>query len=252
MTPEKERAMSPRTIRVAVAHDDFVTRTGLLTAFAACDDMVTEAANAGDTPFVTCDVVVADFLGGQRILAGLGHPSPAQRRVRVMIVADADREWQIRDALEHGAAAYLLLDATGSELAEAVRAVDRGGAYLSPPIAARLAESLAAEPLTMREEQVLSLVVDGLCNKHIATRLQISVGTVKTHVRSLFDKLQVRTRTAAAATAERRGLLRRCNAAIAEPAGTNPAAPENPPRGHGRANRVGGQFPDHAALLLQA
>ena len=64
------------------------------------------------------------------------------------------------------------------------------------------------EPLTEREGQVLSLLTDGLCNKHIATRLDISLGTVKAHLRSAFDKLGVHSRTEAILIAERRGILR--------------------------------------------
>ena len=200
------------TIRVIVAHDDFVTRTGLSTTFASRDDMAVEIMDGDGTMPATADVIVADFDRGRRILADSWRQRPTRHRGRVLIVADTAREWQIRDALASGAAAYLLHESSAGELVEAVRAVARGASYLSPPVAARLAESLAAETLTMREEQVLALIVDGLCNKHIASHLQISVGTVKTHVRSLFDKLQVRTRTAAATTAERRGLLGRCGA----------------------------------------
>ena len=246
--------MSLRTLRVAVAHDDFVTRAGLSATFAACDDMAVDPmADDDDTRIAMCDVVVADFLRGRRILERLRRLRAIRHRGRVMIVADADREWQIREALESGAAAYLLLGATAGELADAVRAVARGASYLSPAIAARLAESLAAEPLTAREQQVLSLIVDGLCNKHIALSLQISVGTVKSHVRSLFGKLQVRTRTAAAAIAERRGLLKRDRHVAGHPPETpHPLSQGIPPLEGAGNGCVHGLLADHARLLLCA
>jgi DNA-binding NarL/FixJ family response regulator len=245
--------MSLRTIRVAVAHEDFLTRTGLMTVLAACDDMSLEAANTDDLSLAACDAIVADFLGGQRIPFNLRRARTIQHRGRVMVVADADREWQVREALESGAAAYLLLDATAGELVEAVRRVARGASYLSPPVAARLAESLAADPLTGRGQQVLSLIVDALCNKRIASRLQISVGTVESHMRSLFDKLNVRTRTAAAATAARRGLLRRrINSTGIDPEGGAAMGLAIPPPGRDRGNRVREGVPEQTTLLLQA
>ncbi|MEO9063630.1 MAG: LuxR C-terminal-related transcriptional regulator [Burkholderiaceae bacterium] len=67
---------------------------------------------------------------------------------------------------------------------------------------------MSVEPLTAREEEVLRLVVEGLCNKSIGRRLDIAVGTVKSHLKSSFDKLDVCSRTQAMAAVERRGLLR--------------------------------------------
>ena len=74
-------------------------------------------------------------------------------------------------------------------------------------MAQRLGDSLSGEALTSREEEVLRLVVDGLCNKSIARCLDISVGTVKSHLKGIFDKLNVKSRTQALCAAERRGLL---------------------------------------------
>lgn len=119
-----------------------------------------------------------------------------------------DREWEIRRALEHGVRGYLLVGCALDELAVGVRAVHRGARHLSTEVAARLAESVALEPLTAREEQVLRLVAEGLCNKAIGRKLGIAVGTVKSHLKSAFDKLDVESRTQAVAAVERRGLLR--------------------------------------------
>ena len=204
--------MSMRNIRVAVVHDNFLTRTGLTATFTACDDMTVSEMAADDAELLLCDVVVADPHSGMSILEAVRASRAHARAPRVAIVASSDLEWQIRDAVEHGAAAYLLLGATGEELVSALRTVHAGGCHLAPTIAAKLAASLTAEPLTVREQEVLVLLTDGLCNKRIAARLDIAVGTVKTHLRSAFDKLRVRSRTEAVAIAERRGLLRHAQA----------------------------------------
>ena len=200
--------MSIRSIHVAVVHDNFLTRTGLRTTFAACDDMTVTEMAVDDAELLRCDVVVADPRSGMSILESVRAQRAHARTPRVAIVASSDLEWQIRHAVEHGVSAYLLLGATGPELVGAVRTAHAGGCHLAPSIAAKLAASLTAEPLTVREQEVLALLTDGLCNKRIAARLEIAVGTVKTHLRSAFDKLCVSSRTEAVAMAERRGLLR--------------------------------------------
>ena len=238
--------MSFRPIQVIVVHDDYVCRTGLTTVFAACGDMTVRATTPDDPELLTCDVVVTDFDNGMRILAAL---QLSRSRTKVAILANADREWQIRDALERGAAAFLLLGASADELFAAVRTVHRGGCHLSPSIAASLAMSLATEPLTEREGQVLTLLTDGLCNKLIATRLDISLGTVKAHLRSAFDKLGVHTRTEAILTAERRGVLRQPvhpRVAAGAPARA-PAVPARPLPQHA-GTFVNGIAPRTAAL----
>jgi len=200
--------MSTRPINVVVVHEDYVCRTGLTAAFAECDDMRVQATSQDDPELLSCDVVVTDFDNGIRILASTHALQLKRARAKVAIVANAEREWQIRDALKRGAAAFLPLGSSAEELYVAVRTVHRGECHLSPSIAARLATSLATEPLTEREGQVLTLLTDGLCNKHIASQLDISVGTVKAHLRSAFDKLGVHSRTEAILIAERRGMLR--------------------------------------------
>ena len=200
--------MSTRPIQVTVVHGDYVCRTGLTTAFAVCDDMQVRAATLDDPDLLSCDVIVTDVDNGMRLLATTPALQANGRRARIAIVANTEREWQIRDALERGAAAFLLLGAAADELFVAVRTVHRGECHLSPSIAASLAASLASEPLTEREGQVLTLLTDGLSNKRIAAQLDISLGTVKAHLRSAFEKLGVHSRTEAVLTAERRGMLR--------------------------------------------
>jgi len=201
--------MSLQRTSVVVVHDNFVIRTGLTSTLGACDDIAVQPHVPGDTGLPGCDVVVADLDSGMHVLHLARKLPVSALRPKVVIVTGSEQEWQIRQALAQGAAAYLLLSTTGEELVSAVHSVSRGGCHLSDSVSAKLAQSLSVEALTARQEDVLALLTAGLCNKHIAVRLGISVGTVKTHLRSAFDRLQVRSRTEAIAAAGRRGILPR-------------------------------------------
>ncbi len=111
-------------------------------------------------------------------------------------------------ALRAGARAALRRDASPAELAAAIEAVAAGLIVLPPEAIPRPPRSeSAAEPLTRREREVLSLLADGLGNKIIAARLGISDHTVKAHVGAIFDKLHVGTRAEAVALGLRLGLI---------------------------------------------
>lgn len=153
-------------------------------------------------------VVVADQANALAV-ARTPRPTTGARSFRpgIVIVSGCDREWDLREALTHHVRGYLVAGFPLEQLAECVRAVQRGNRFLCARAAARLAESFAFEPLTDREREVLSLVIEGLCNKSIGRRLDISNGTVKSHLKSTYSKLNVVSRTQAIAAAERRGLL---------------------------------------------
>lgn len=127
---------------------------------------------------------------------------------RIVVLTTFDTDEDIQHALKAGAKAYLLKDVGELELLACLRAVAGGRTYVPPGVAAKLAERLTQEPVTGREHEVLRLMADGLANKAIALRLGISEATVKVHVSSLFQKLQVVSRTEAIAVAARRGLVR--------------------------------------------
>lgn len=203
-------------IRVLVVHDDAVSLAGLSATFRKCPDL--EIVNSDDATdgehFMhqsparwQADVVVADFENGIDLAGQIARYPASATSCKVMIFASTDREWEIRRALESGVRGYLLVGCALTELAVGVRAVHKGLRHLSAGVSQRLAESVCAESLTPREEAVLRLVVDGLGNKAIARRLDIAVGTVKSHVKGVFNKLNVESRTQAMAAAERRGLL---------------------------------------------
>ncbi len=204
-------------IRVLIVHDSPIARAGLSVTMGQCPDI--EIVHLDDPPDAGApglrrplgcapDVVVADYENGVELASeGCWRPGTGAP-LKIMIVASADREWEIRTALERGVRGYVLVGCELDELACAVRAVHRGVRHLSAPVAQRLAESLSGEPLTAREHDVLRLLVDGLGNKSIARRLNIAIGTVKSHLKGIFDKLGVDSRTQAICAAERRGLLR--------------------------------------------
>jgi DNA-binding NarL/FixJ family response regulator len=147
--------------------------------------------------------MLADYEGALELLASL--PSCTQK---VLIFTSFDSETMICRALECGAKGYLLFGASLAELFEGIRAVGAGGVALSPVVATRVANRImGGDPLTAREKSVLQQMTLGLGNKMIAYRLNISIGTVKAHVKSILVKLQARSRTAAVVTAQRRGLL---------------------------------------------
>jgi DNA-binding NarL/FixJ family response regulator len=210
-------------IRVLVVHGDAIFLAGLSATFRKCPEF--EIVNSDDASegehFLhqsparwQADVVVTDYEHGINLAAQIARYPAAAVSCKVMIVASTDREWEIRSALEGGVRGYLLVGCALNELAVGVRAVHKGLRHLSAGVAQRLAESLSGESLTPREEAVLRLIVDGLGNKAIAKQLDIAVGTVKSHVKGVFNKLNVESRTQAVAAADRRGLL--CDAQYGE------------------------------------
>lgn len=125
----------------------------------------------------------------------------------VLVLSHSDGELSICRALEHGVKGYLTRDCQPEQLVDAVLTLARGQRYLQSSVLHRLADIVAQDMPTPREIDVLRLVATGLCNKAIASQLNIGCGTVKTHVKALLDKLGAPTRTAAADIAKRRGLL---------------------------------------------
>jgi DNA-binding NarL/FixJ family response regulator len=110
-------------------------------------------------------------------------------------------------AMEHGVHGYLLLSSPVDELVAGVRTLLAGSRYICIPVARRMADSLMRERLTARESDVLQLLARGLCNKSIANRLGIAIGTVKYHVKAIMGKLEASSRTHAASIAAERGLV---------------------------------------------
>lgn len=149
-------------------------------------------------------------LDGLEIVRAIQRDSMPTRVV--MLSADSSREY-VYDALKLGAAGFLTKAATLTVICDTIAAVARGATVLAPEIQSELVTELRAREqprrslLSEREMQVLRLIADGLTGPEIGARLYISSSTVKTHVKSLLEKLEVSDRAAAVAEAMRRGLI---------------------------------------------
>jgi DNA-binding NarL/FixJ family response regulator len=196
-------------IRVVVVDDHAVVRDGVARLLESADEIdVVGLAPDGEEAValvdrVDPDVVLMDLsmpvVDGVEATRRIVVSHPGMRVVVLTTFADQER---ILDALNAGAAGYLLKDATPEELIAGVRAVVAGGAPLDPKAARVLLDSRnAATPareLSPREREVLVLLGEGLANKQIARRLGITERTVKAHLTSIFQQLGVTDRTQAA------------------------------------------------------
>ena len=127
---------------------------------------------------------------------------------RVIVLTTYDNDTEILRAIKAGTKAYLLKDARREELLDCIRRVNRGETCIPASLAEKLAAGLSSESLTGRELNVLELLAQGKSNKEIGVNLYISETTVKSHLRSIFRKLNVLSRTEAITVASRRGLIR--------------------------------------------
>jgi DNA-binding NarL/FixJ family response regulator len=204
-------------IRVVVVDDHELVRAGLVELLSSAEDIevVGTAADGGGALEVVSahrpGVVLMDLsmpgVGGieatRSILAE--HPD-----IRVIVLTSSSVTSEVLGALDAGAIGYLLKDASPDELRGGIRAAARGESPLSPKaahavIAARDVGQEAPE-LSAREREVLSCVAEGLPNKLIARRLEISEKTVKSHLTSIFQAIGVSDRTQAALWAQQQGL----------------------------------------------
>jgi two-component system NarL family response regulator len=201
-------------IRVLVVEDHNVVRQGLVALLNVVEGLtvVGEAADGLEAidqfrkhqPDITLMDLRLPRLSGVEAILRIRQEAP-QARVIVLTTYDGDED--IYRALKAGARAYLLKGMTGEELVTTIRAVHAGKSHIPPAIAEKLAERMGTEELTPREFDVLKEIVSGKSNKEIASELNVSEATVKTHINSLLGKLGVTDRTQAATAAIQRGIV---------------------------------------------
>ena len=207
--------MSQPTIRVVIVDDHAVLRAGLEQLLAGQPDLevVGTAASGGEAielvREVRPDVVLMDLQMPGIDGVAATREIVAEKLADVLVLTSYSDAERIVGALDAGATGYLLKDAEPEEVLTGIRAVARGESPINPRAARELLGARRTTPtaeLTPRETEVLVLVRQGLANKQIARRLEISERTVKAHLTSAFQRIGVVDRTQAALWAERNGL----------------------------------------------
>jgi DNA-binding NarL/FixJ family response regulator len=215
------------TIRVVVADDQEIVRTGLTLILNTLPDVevVGEAADGAaavetarrlrpDVCLFDIRMPGMDGIEATRRLAGPGVADP----LAVVVITTFDLDEYVYAALRAGARGFLLKDSGTALLAQAVAAAAAGDALIAPAVTTRLLQAFAdaqpgtaaqpVDPVTEREEEVLLAVARGRTNTEIAMALHISLSTVKTHVASLMAKLGARNRVEIAMWAYETGRVR--------------------------------------------
>lgn len=215
--------------KVLVVDDQAMVREGFAALLAAKPDIVVVGDAADGAQAVTAaralapDVVLMDIrmpvLDGIEATRRLVDTAPGVHRPKVLILTTFDLDDYVFEALRAGASGFLLKDAPGAELVNAVRVVAAGDALLAPSVTRRLIEEYARRPapsgrdrarlgvLTDRETEVLRLIARGLSNQEIADTLVVAEQTVKTHVGRILAKLDLRDRAQAVVVAYETGLV---------------------------------------------
>ena len=217
------------SVRVLVADDQDLVRGGIVALLTAAPGLEVAGEARDGLEAVTLagttrpDVVLMDVrmprldgISAMRTILAAGEPRPA-----VIVLTTFDLDEYVYAALRDGASGFLLKDTPPRRIVSAVEAVAEGEILLSPGITRRLVETYSSQPahraadpagrhgldlLTVRETEILGLVGSGLTNADIAGELVVSEETVKTHVKRVMSKLQLRSRAQAVVVAYETGL----------------------------------------------
>jgi DNA-binding NarL/FixJ family response regulator len=212
----KPRNPSPSAdkIRLLIADDHMTVVAGLASIIGMQRDMIVVAEAANGRQAVDLwrkhhpDVTLLDLRMPK--LDGVGVIDEIRKEdtsARIIILTTYDTDNEIYRAIKAGAKGYLLKDARREELLECIRKVNRGDTCIPQELVQKLAAGMSGEILTGRELGVLALLARGKSNKEIGANLFISETTVKGHLRHIFTKLDVLSRTEAVTVASRRGLV---------------------------------------------
>lgn len=198
-------------IRIAIVEDNKGLREGLEEMIATATGMTCVASYGTAEDAIrslvkkTPDVVLMDihlpFRSGIECTRRLKDQMPELQVLILTVYEDND---SIFDALKAGASGYLLKRSSPAEILAAIRDIHQGGAPMSSQIARKLVTSFQTpepglepegEPLSERETEVLGLLTKGYSGKEIADKMSVSINTVKTHIKHIYQKLHVRSRS---------------------------------------------------------
>jgi DNA-binding NarL/FixJ family response regulator len=197
-----------------IVDDHPLARVGIATVVGQQPDMMIVAEAEGGPRTLAPyrehrpDVVLMDLRlrgeSGTRLTSGIRAEFP---QAHVLVISNYDGDEDIQQAIEAGAMGYLFKSVVEDELVDAIREVHAGRRYLPKGVAARLHENESGMRLTRREDEPLELLGKGLSNRELGEVLGVSEDTVKTHLKSLFRKLEVSDRAEAVHEAIRRGFI---------------------------------------------
>lgn len=210
--------MSEHSIRLLLVDDHIVVRQGLrmVLSLEAGLEIIGEAGNGQEAldliPSLEPEVILMDLLmpvmDGVTAIRKIKQLYPD---IEVVALTSVLEDRLVIDAVEAGAAGYLLKESGPEDLIEAIHAAAKGEVRLHPKAQKRLIREVRTpemrESLTERETDTLRLVARGMSNKEIAKNLEVSEVTVKTHVSSVLSKLNLSSRTQAALFALKEGLV---------------------------------------------
>jgi DNA-binding NarL/FixJ family response regulator len=219
--------MNDASVRVLVVDDDKLMRAGLRAVFSS-DESIEVVGEAGDgraaidsARRLDPDVVLMDVrMPEMDGISATREVLDVAPQARVVIVTTFEEDEYVFGALAAGASGFLLKRTGPEELIDAIKTVAGGDALLSPSVTRRVIERMARQPtlgepeeagvgeLTAREREVLELIAAGLTNAEIAEGLVIEESTVKTHVKRILMKLDLRDRVQAVIFAYESGLIR--------------------------------------------
>jgi DNA-binding NarL/FixJ family response regulator len=210
-------------IRVALVEDDAAMRDGLrwligtsddlrcVGAFATAEDALASLA-AQPADVLLLDIHLPGMLGSEAVpLVRERHP-----QTQILMLTVYDSEDKVFESLRSGACGYILKKTPPAELMQAVRDANKGGSPMSSEIARKVIERLRATPppaapearLTPQEVRLLELLAEGYSYQGAGARLEVSVNTVRNYIRSVYEKLQVTTRSEAVGKALRGGIIK--------------------------------------------
>ena len=200
--------MNTSSTSIWVIHSSPLLATGLARTLGSHFEVVVADAAASYCATPRGNVAVTDRQTGLKMSREQAFSSlEAARGWRCLIVDHQAGVSQVREALEEGVYGYVQADCPPEVLLQAVKTIELGQRFLCRASAASVAESIKRDRLTARETDVLRLLCAGMANKSIGRELNMALGTVKCHVKSILEKLGVHSRTQAVVTAHAQGLI---------------------------------------------